>query len=93
MSEFTIRIPRASVAISEATLVDQLVEEGGQVNEGDPLFVMETEKVETEIVAGASGTVHWTGELEAVYEVGAAIGVIQTEGRGTSERMGDHDRG
>ena len=29
MSEFTIRIPRASVAISEATLIEQLVEEGG----------------------------------------------------------------
>jgi pyruvate/2-oxoglutarate dehydrogenase complex dihydrolipoamide acyltransferase (E2) component len=80
MSEFTIRIPRASVAISEATLIEQLVEECGQVNEGDPLFVMETEKVETEIVAGASGTVHWTSELQTVYEVGAEIGVIQEAG-------------
>ena len=77
MSEFTIRIPRASVAISEATLIDQLVEEGGQVNEGDPLFVIETEKVETEIAAGASGTVHWTGQLEEVFEVGTEIGVIE----------------
>jgi pyruvate/2-oxoglutarate dehydrogenase complex dihydrolipoamide acyltransferase (E2) component len=49
MSEFTIRIPRLSVAISEATLTEQLVEEGGHVNEGDPLFEVETEKVETEI--------------------------------------------
>jgi pyruvate/2-oxoglutarate dehydrogenase complex dihydrolipoamide acyltransferase (E2) component len=77
MSEFTIRIPRASVAISEATLIEQLVEEGGQVNEGDPLFVIETEKVETEIAAGASGTVHWTGQLEEVFEVGTEIGVIE----------------
>ncbi len=79
MSEFTIRIPRASVAISEATLVEQLVEEGGHVNEGEPLFAIATEKVETEIAAGASGTVHWTSELETVYEVGAEIGVIQAE--------------
>jgi pyruvate/2-oxoglutarate dehydrogenase complex dihydrolipoamide acyltransferase (E2) component len=77
MAEFTIRIPRASVAISEATLVDHLVEEGGHVEEGEPLFVIATEKVESEIVAGASGTVHWSGELEEVYEVGAQIGVIQ----------------
>ena len=77
MSEFTIRIPRASVAISEATLIEQLVEEGGQVNEGDPLFVIATEKVETEIAAGASGTVHWTGLLEEVFEVGTEIGVIE----------------
>jgi pyruvate/2-oxoglutarate dehydrogenase complex dihydrolipoamide acyltransferase (E2) component len=80
MSDFTVRIPRVSVAISEATLVDQLVEEGGHVSEGNPLFVIETEKVETEIVAGASGTVHWTSELQTVYEVGAEIGVIQVAG-------------
>jgi pyruvate/2-oxoglutarate dehydrogenase complex dihydrolipoamide acyltransferase (E2) component len=80
MSEFTIRIPRSSIAISEATLVEQLVEEGGQVSEGDALFAIETEKVESEIVAGASGTVHWTSELQTIYEVGAVIGVIQAEG-------------
>ena len=77
MSDFTVRIPRVSVAISEATLVDQLVEEGGHVSEGNPLFVIETEKVETEIAAGASGTVHWTGQLEEVFEVGTEIGVIE----------------
>jgi len=80
MSEFTIRIPRSSVAISEATLVEQLVEEGGHVSEGDPLFAIETEKVESEIVAGTSGTVHWTSELQTTYEVGAEIGVIHAEG-------------
>ena len=80
MPEFTIRIPRASVAISEAVLVDTLVEEGGHVAEGDPLFVIATEKVESEVVAGASGTVRWTGVLEEAYEVGAEIGTIETEG-------------
>jgi pyruvate/2-oxoglutarate dehydrogenase complex dihydrolipoamide acyltransferase (E2) component len=77
MADFTIRIPRASVAISEAALVDHLVEEGGHVEEGEPLFIIATEKVESEVVAGASGSVHWSGELEEVYEVGAEIGVIQ----------------
>jgi pyruvate/2-oxoglutarate dehydrogenase complex dihydrolipoamide acyltransferase (E2) component len=80
MSEFTIRIPRASVAISEATFVEKLVEEGDQAIEGEPLFVIATEKVESEVVAGASGTVHWSGEIETEYEVGAEIGVIESEG-------------
>jgi pyruvate/2-oxoglutarate dehydrogenase complex dihydrolipoamide acyltransferase (E2) component len=80
MPDFTLRIPRVSVAISEALLIEKLVEEGGQVNEGSPLFVIETEKVETEIVAGAAGTVHWTGELQTVYPVGAEIGVIRETG-------------
>ena len=78
MADFTVRIPRVSVAISEATLLQVLVEEGEHVEEGDPLFVIETEKVETEIQAGASGTVHWTGEVDAVYEIGAEIGLIRT---------------
>jgi len=47
VSEFTIRILRTPVAKSEATLVEHLVDEG------DPLIVIATEKVETEIVAGA----------------------------------------
>jgi len=75
--DFTVRIPRASIAISEATLVDVLVPDGDHVEEGDPLFVIETEKVETEIQAGASGTVHWTGAVGTTYDVGTEIGVIR----------------
>jgi pyruvate/2-oxoglutarate dehydrogenase complex dihydrolipoamide acyltransferase (E2) component len=77
MGEFTVRIPRVSVAVSEATLIEFLVQEGEQVEEGAPLFLIETEKVETEIAAGTSGTVHWTGETGTVYEIGAEIGVIR----------------
>jgi pyruvate/2-oxoglutarate dehydrogenase complex dihydrolipoamide acyltransferase (E2) component len=80
VADFTIRIPRASVAISEATLLEALVEEGERVEEGDPLFVIETDKVETEIQAGASGTVHWTGEVGTAYDVGTEIGVIEVSG-------------
>jgi pyruvate/2-oxoglutarate dehydrogenase complex dihydrolipoamide acyltransferase (E2) component len=77
VADFTVRIPRASIAISEATLAGVLVEDGAHVEEGDPLFVIETEKVETEIQAGASGTVHWTGTVGSAYDIGAEIGVIQ----------------
>jgi len=41
---------------------------------------VETEKVETEIPAGASGTVHWTGEIGTVYDIGVEIGVIRAPG-------------
>ncbi len=78
MADFTIRLPRVSVAISEATISDFLVEEGQTVQEGEPLFLMETEKVETEINAGASGVVHWTGEVGTTYDIGTEIGVIHS---------------
>ena len=78
MADFVIRIPRVSVAISEAELTEFLVESGEHVEEGAPLFVIATEKVDQEIEAGASGTVHWTGEIGTVYDIGADIGVINS---------------
>ena len=76
MADFTIRIPRVSVAVSEAELTELLVATGHHVEEGTPLFSIATEKVEQEIEAGASGIVRWTGEVGATYDIGTDIGVI-----------------
>jgi pyruvate/2-oxoglutarate dehydrogenase complex dihydrolipoamide acyltransferase (E2) component len=76
MADFVIRIPRVSVAISEAELLEFLVESGERVQEGSPLFVIATEKVDQEIEAGATGIVQWTGEIGTTYDIGADIGVI-----------------
>lgn len=78
MADFIIRIPRVSVAISEAELTDLLVAGGQHVEEGTPIYVIATEKVEQEIEAGASGTVEWTGEVGTTYDIGAEIGVIKS---------------
>lgn len=76
MADFVIRIPRVSVAVSEAELVEFLVEAGEHVDEGTPIYSIATEKVEQEIEAGASGTLQWTGEIGTTYDIGAEIGVI-----------------
>jgi pyruvate/2-oxoglutarate dehydrogenase complex dihydrolipoamide acyltransferase (E2) component len=76
VGDFLIRIPRVSVAVSEAELIELLVENGQHVEEGMPIYVIATEKVEQEIEAGASGTVQWTGEIGSTYDIGAEIGVI-----------------
>ena len=78
MGDFLIRIPRVSVAVSEAELIELLVENGQHVEEGTPIYVIATEKVEQEIEAGASGTVRWIGEVGSVYDIGVEIGVIKT---------------
>jgi pyruvate/2-oxoglutarate dehydrogenase complex dihydrolipoamide acyltransferase (E2) component len=78
VGEFLIRIPRVSVAVSEAELIELLVEDGQHVEEGTPIYVIATEKVEQEIEAGASGTVQWTGEVGTTYDIGVEIGVIKT---------------
>jgi pyruvate/2-oxoglutarate dehydrogenase complex dihydrolipoamide acyltransferase (E2) component len=76
MGNFVIRIPRVSVAVSEAELAGLLVEAGERVQEGTPIYVIATEKVEQEIEAGASGIVQWTGQVGTTYDIGAEIGVI-----------------
>ncbi|SOJ55325.1 hypothetical protein MSIMFB_02813 [Mycobacterium simulans] len=76
MADFTIRIPRVSVAVSEAELTALLVNTGQHVEEGTPIYVIATEKVEQEIEAGVSGTVRWTGQVGTTYDIGAEIGVI-----------------
>ena len=78
MADFVIRIPRVSVAVSEAELIEFLVEDGQRVEEGSPIYVIATEKVEQEIEAGASGTIQWTGEVGTVYDIGVEIGVIKS---------------
>lgn len=80
MADFTIRIPRVSVAISEAELIELLVAEGAHVEEGDPLFLIATDKTDSEVEAGASGTVRWSGTVGTVYEIGAEIGAIRAAG-------------
>jgi pyruvate/2-oxoglutarate dehydrogenase complex dihydrolipoamide acyltransferase (E2) component len=76
MADFVIRIPRVSVAVSEAELTGLLVDAGEHVEAGTPIYVIATEKVEQEIEAGASGTLQWTGQVGTVYDIGAEIGVI-----------------
>jgi pyruvate/2-oxoglutarate dehydrogenase complex dihydrolipoamide acyltransferase (E2) component len=76
MGDFVIRIPRVSVAVSEAELTGFLVDAGEHVEERTPSDVAATEKVEQEIEAGASGTVRWTGRIGTTYDIGAEIGVI-----------------
>jgi len=78
VGDFLIRIPRVSVAVCEAELVELLVPDGQHVQEGTPIYVIATEKVEQEIEAGASGTVEWTGEVGTVYDIGVEIGVIKS---------------
>jgi len=79
MADFPIRIPKVSSAAFDATLSSHLVDEGQRVINGDPLFTIETEKVETEIVAARTGVVHWTAEVGEIYEIGSQIGYIDAE--------------
>lgn len=71
-----VKIPQASVAVTEGTIVRWLVAEGEQVAAGQPLYLLETDKVEMEVESPAAGTVHLLGEAGQTYLVGTDIGYI-----------------
>ncbi len=51
--------------------------DGGQIEAGEPLYRMETEKVEMDVEAPASGVVHILGPAGETYPVGHDIGYIE----------------
>jgi pyruvate/2-oxoglutarate dehydrogenase complex dihydrolipoamide acyltransferase (E2) component len=71
-----LQIPRLEMAMTEGGLAQWLVEDGAQVNEGDPIYVLETEKAAQEIAAPASGTLVHKAAAGQIYPVGTDIGEI-----------------
>ncbi len=71
-----VKIPQASVAVTEGTIVSWLVTEGEEVALGQPLYLLETDKVEIEVEAPAAGTAHRLGEAGQTDLVGTDIGYI-----------------
>ncbi len=58
------------------TLIEWLVPEGGEVSVGDPLFLMESEKIELEIESDTAGWLHQEAEAGLEAPIGTRIGAI-----------------
>jgi len=71
-----LTIPRLEMAMTEGGLAQWLVEDGAQVNEGDAIYVLETEKASQEIAAPASGKLVQKVAAGQIYAVGTDIGEI-----------------
>jgi pyruvate dehydrogenase E2 component (dihydrolipoamide acetyltransferase) len=71
-----ISIPKLGVAMTEGILQKWLVADGQPVSQGDVIYVLETDKVESEIEAPTNGRLRHIGEEGATYGVGEAIGEI-----------------
>jgi pyruvate/2-oxoglutarate dehydrogenase complex dihydrolipoamide acyltransferase (E2) component len=71
-----ILLPKLGFSMEEGTIVEWMVEDGGTVKEGQPLFVIESEKSTTEIEAPASGSLKILQPLDTALPVGTVIGSI-----------------
>lgn len=70
-------MPKPGDAITEGVIAEIMVPHGSTVGEGQPLYLLETDKVEMEIPAPASGVVTWHVEVGATYDVGTLLAVIE----------------
>ena len=71
-----VRIPSIGFSTQEGTLAEWLVEDGGTVQAGQPLYSLELDKSVQEIEAPASGTLKVIAPAGEIYEIGALIGEI-----------------
>ncbi len=72
-----LNIPKLGVSMTEGTLVEWLVQDGDVVTEGQAIYRLETDKVENDVEAPATGTIHITGVEGETYDVGTPIGEIE----------------
>ena len=74
-----VYMPKFGMTMEVGLIVEWLVAEGDSVAEGDPLVVIETEKVSTELEAPAGGIVMEIGcEVDDEIPVGEIIAYIET---------------
>ena len=69
-------VPKTGIYMDDCHLIEWLVEEGASIRAGEALFLMETNKVEMEIEAGADGIVHHGAPAGEDYPIGRVIGWI-----------------
>lgn len=72
-----IILPKLGFAMEEGTLAEWLVADGESVTEGQPLYLLESDKSANEVEAPASGTLHIIAEIGENYPVGHVLGEIR----------------
>ncbi|WP_419841404.1 dihydrolipoamide acetyltransferase family protein [Candidatus Poriferisodalis sp.] len=74
-------MPKLGLTMESGTILRWLVADRVHVASGQPVVLVETDKVETEIVASDDGVLHQTGEVGQTYECGVRIGWFTEPGQ------------
>jgi pyruvate dehydrogenase E2 component (dihydrolipoamide acetyltransferase) len=80
-----IKLPRLGQGMESGTIVKWLKSEGEQVEKGEPLYELDTDKVTQEVEADASGVLLKIAISEGEVEVGKTIAVIGEQGEEVKE--------
>lgn len=71
-----LTIPKLQMSTTEGTLTEWLVDDGALIEEGQPIYLLETDKSVQEIEAPGSGRLKHKVVAEETYAVGTEIGEI-----------------
>jgi pyruvate dehydrogenase E2 component (dihydrolipoamide acetyltransferase) len=80
-----VKLPRLGQGMESGTIVKWLKSEGEDVEKGDALYELDTDKVTQEVEAEASGTLLKIAIREGEVEVGRTIGFIGDKGEAVAE--------
>ena len=81
-----IKVPSVGESVTEAVLAQWFKKDGDQIQKGEALFVIETDKVTLEVEAEAEGVLKISvGEGETV-SIGAVVGTIDTAAVAPTEK-------
>lgn len=75
----SLTIPKLQMSTTEGTLAEWLVDDGAVVEEGQPIYSLETDKSVQDIESPAAGKLTQKAEAGETYDVGTEIGVITPE--------------
>jgi pyruvate/2-oxoglutarate dehydrogenase complex dihydrolipoamide acyltransferase (E2) component len=75
-----LSMPKLGAAMTEGVLVQWLAGDGDRVREGQPIYVVGTDKVDSEIPAPAAGVLRQVAAEDCTYQVGEALGWIDPVG-------------
>lgn len=92
MTRYEFTLPDPGEGLSEAEIVEWHVEEGDEIEEGDVLLEVETDKATVEIPSPCPGTVEeLNAEAGDVVEIGTVIVVFETENPPDEEGITEED--
>jgi len=71
-----VLLPKLGFSMNEGTLAEWLAEDGANVNEGQILYALESDKSIQEVESPASGTLRIVAQVGEVYPVGTLLAEI-----------------
>ncbi len=82
-------IPKLGMTMKEGTIVEWAVADGARIERDQVVFVLSTDKLDTDVTAEASGTLQHRAAIRETHPVGTVVAVILADG----EVGGDRSRG